>query len=79
MMPFRYREETCRKGRDEPMKPFTTLAVFLFSLISLVHILRLIFRWEIVAAGWVIPLWVSIPGFLITGGLALLIWKEMRR
>jgi hypothetical protein len=61
------------------MKPFTTFAVVLFSLISLVHILRLVFRWEVVAAGRVIPFWVSIPGFIVTGGLAFLIWKEMRK
>jgi len=61
------------------VKPFTAFAVFLFSLISLVHVLRLIFRWEIVAAGWVVPLWFSIPGFIIAGGLAFLIWKEMRK
>ena len=66
------------QDRGEPMKPFTTLAVVLFSFISLVHILRLIFHWEIIAAGWVIPLWVSVPGFIITGGLAFLVWKEMR-
>lgn len=61
------------------MKPFTTTAVILFSLISLAHILRLLFRWEIVAAGHVIPLWVSVPGFIVTGGLAFLLWKEMGR
>lgn len=61
------------------MKPFTAFAVVLFSFISLIHVLRLVFRWEIVAAGWAIPLWVSVPGCIITGGLAFLIWKEMRK
>jgi uncharacterized membrane protein YjjP (DUF1212 family) len=61
------------------VKPATTIAIVLFSLIAVIHILRLGFHWEIVAAGFVIPLWVSVPGFIVTGGLAFLLWKEMKR
>jgi uncharacterized membrane protein YjjP (DUF1212 family) len=61
------------------VKPATTIAIVLFSLIAVIHILRLVFHWEIVAAGFVIPLWVSVPGFIVTGGLAFLLWKEMKR
>jgi uncharacterized membrane protein YjjP (DUF1212 family) len=61
------------------VKPATTIAIILFSLIAVIHILRLVFHWEIVAAGFVIPLWVSVPGFIVTGGLAFLLWKEMKR
>jgi hypothetical protein len=60
------------------VKPATTIAIVLFSLIAVIHILRLVFHWEIVAAGFVIPLWVSVPGFIVTGGLAFLLWKEMK-
>jgi hypothetical protein len=69
---------TDRKGRGEPVKPATTIAIVLFSLISLIHVLRLFFRWEIVAAGFVVPLWFSVPGFIVAGGLAFLLWREMR-
>ena len=32
----------------------------------------------IVIGGWAVPLWVSVPGAVVTGGLALMLWKEMR-
>jgi hypothetical protein len=70
---------TERKVRGEPVKPATTIAIILFSLIAVIHILRLVFHWEIVAAGFVVPLWVSVPGFIVAGGLAFLLWKEMKR
>ena len=58
------------------MKPFTTIAIAIFSLICLVHILRLVYGLDITIGGWVVPRWVSAPGAIITGGLAYLLWKE---
>ena len=59
------------------MKPFTTIAAAIFSLICLVHIARLIYGLDIVIGGWSVPLWVSVPGAVVTGGLAFMLWKEM--
>jgi uncharacterized integral membrane protein len=59
------------------VKPFTTIAVGIFSLICLLHIVRLMAGIELVAGGWVVPLWVSAPGAIVTGGLAYMLWKEM--
>ncbi len=59
------------------MKPFTTIAVGIFSLICLVHIARLVFGLDITVGGWVVPLWVRVPGAIVTGGLAFMLWKEM--
>lgn len=60
------------------MKPFTTIAMGIFALICLVHIVRLGYAFDIVIGGWAVPLWVSVPGAVVTGGLALMLWKEMR-
>ena len=60
------------------MKPFTTIAVGVFSLICLVHIARLVVGLDITIGGWAVPLWVSLPGAIVTGGLAFMIWKEMQ-
>ena len=60
------------------MKPFTTIAVGIFTLICLVHIVRLGYGFDIVVGGWAVPLWVSVPGAVATGGLAFMLWKEMR-
>jgi hypothetical protein len=59
------------------MKPFTSIAVGIFSLICLAHIFRLLYGFDITIGGWVVPLWVSVPGAVVTGGLASLLWKEM--
>ena len=60
------------------MKPFTPIAIGIFSLISLVHIARLVFGLDVTVGGWAVPLWVSVPGAVVTGGLAFMLWKEMR-
>lgn len=58
------------------MKPFTTIAIVIFSLVAVLHVLRLIFGWEVVINGMAIPMWVSAVGFIIAGGLAVLLWRE---
>lgn len=61
------------------MKPFTNIAVIVFSLIAFMHLLRLFFSWEITINGMIVPLWVSIPGFVIAAGLAFMLWREAHR
>ena len=58
------------------MKPFTTVAVVFFALLAAGHVLRLIFGWEITAVGFVVPVWWSVFGVLIAGGLAFMLWRE---
>ena len=58
------------------MKPFTTIAVAIFTLMAVVHLLRLAFGWEIVVTGYVIPVWWSAVGIVVAGGLALMVWRE---
>ena len=61
------------------MKPFTTLAIVAFALIALVHLFRLIWGFEVVVGGTMMPQWVSLPGLIIPAGLALMLWLESRR
>ena len=60
------------------MKPFTTIAVAVFALIAVVHLFRLFAGWEVVVTGFVIPVWWSVLGLVIAGGLALMVWREAR-
>jgi hypothetical protein len=60
------------------MKPFTTIAFVIFNLIALLHLLRLIFGWEVIVNGVTVPMWLSIPGCLVAGGLAFMLWQETR-
>jgi len=39
-------------------------------------LLRLFARWEVIVSGFVIPVWWSALGFVIAGGLALMVWRE---
>lgn len=60
------------------MKPFTLIAIVVFSLVSILHLVRLILGWEILVGGVTIPLWLSGIGFIIAGGLAAMLWRETR-
>ena len=61
------------------MKPFTTIAVVLLSLISLLHLLRFVLSWEVTVNGTGIPVWTSGIAFVITAALAAMLWRESRR
>ena len=61
------------------MKPFTAIAIFIFGLIALLHILRLLYGWEVTINGIVIPMWASILGFIIAGGFVIMLWHESRQ
>lgn len=58
------------------MKPFTLVAIAVFGLVALMHVLRLFLGWEVSFNGMIIPLWASVLGFLIAGGLAFGLWRE---
>lgn len=60
------------------MKPFTTIAVIVFSLIALLQLLRFLLDWEVVVNGTMIPVWVSGIAFVIAAGLAAMLWREAR-
>lgn len=58
------------------MKPFTTIAIIVFAIICVFHILRLILGWEAVINHMAIPMWISGVGALFSGLLAVMLWKE---
>jgi len=55
-----------------------SLSVVLLGLVALAHLLRFVLRIEVVAAGNVIPMWVSVIGFLVPAALAVALWRESR-
>ena len=51
-------------------KAFSLVAGVIFSVIALMHILRIALGWHLSFAGWVVPMWVSWAGALVAGYLA---------
>jgi hypothetical protein len=60
------------------MKPFTTAASVVFSLVALAQLLRVALGWEVMVGGLLIPLWVSAIACLIAATLAVMVWRENR-
>ncbi len=58
------------------MKPFTTIAILIFSLIAAAQLLRFLFRVEVIAGGISIPLWPSALAAVFLGALAYMLWRE---
>ncbi len=58
------------------MKSFSTIAVFVFALVALLQLLRLVLGWEVLVNGISIPLWASAVAFVVAAGLAAMIWRE---
>jgi hypothetical protein len=60
-------------------KPFTLLAVLVFAIVALVHLLRLVYGWEATINGAAVPMWASILALVVSGGLAVMLWHESRK
>ena len=60
------------------MKPFTTAAVVLFSLVALVQFVRVALGWEVTVNGIVIPSWASVIACIVTAVLAFMVRREAR-
>jgi hypothetical protein len=51
-------------------KTFLGVTGVIFLFVAIVHLLRLIFKWEVVLAGWPAPVWLSGVAFVIAAALA---------
>ena len=59
-------------------KPYTVLAIVLFSLIAILQLLRFLVGWEIMVNGVTVPVWASGVAFVVAAGLAVMVWRERR-
>ena len=57
-------------------KPFTFIAIIFLSFVALMHIVRIATGTEILINHWSVPMWLNGLGALITGCLAVMLWKE---
>ena len=49
---------------------FPRLAGAIFLAVAVVHALRLVFKWQVIVAGWQVPLWLSVVAFVMAAYLA---------
>jgi len=60
------------------MKTGTLLAIIVFTIVAVAHLLRLVDGTQIVVGSTTIPMWVSFMGVLVPGLIVVLLWKETR-
>lgn len=63
------------KGRT----PAGSVVTIFLALVAGAHLVRAVLRIEVMAAGILVPVWMSVVMFLFTGGLAIMLWRESRR
>lgn len=59
------------------MKTGAKLAILLFSLVSIAHLLRLIYSVDVIVGEWSAPQWISVLGTIVPAAIAGMLWKEM--
>lgn len=62
----------------ETKKTALNVAGVVFFLVGVLHLLRLIFKLEVIIANFTVPSWVSIVGFLVAFSLSLWMFKSVR-
>ena len=60
------------------MKPFTSLAIVVFSLVALLQLLRVAMGWEVTVNGLYFPIWGSVVACVVAATLAFMLWRETR-
>lgn len=51
-------------------KTYGLVTSVLFAVVGLVHLLRVIFQWEMVVESWNVPHWVSVLAVIVLGFLS---------
>src|SRR6266446_6854827 len=59
-----------RKGRRLNRKTYITVTATLFLVVAIMHVLRIIFGWQVEIGGLSIPFWASWLAFPVAGALA---------
>ncbi len=51
-------------------RAYLLVTAVIFSLIALLHLVRIIFGWSVMLASWSMPMWLSWVALIVTGALA---------
>ena len=58
------------------MKPGSIIAIALFSLAALGHLLRIVFSLHVTVETTAVPMWVSVVGTIVPAAVAFKLWRE---
>ena len=53
------------------MRAYLQITGFIFGVVMLGHVLRLILRWQVQLAGWTVPMWLSWVAIPLAGTLCV--------
>lgn len=59
-------------------KPFTMIAALLLLFVAVAHAVRVAMNLDVIVDGYQVPMMASIVAAIVSGLLALLVWREAR-
>lgn len=74
-----YASDAASALKETDMRAYLQISGTLFGLVAVAHALRVIQKWPIEVAGWAVPVWASVLGFLLTGALAAWAFSSIRQ
>jgi hypothetical protein len=60
-------------------KPYLIVSALIFTMVALVHLMRLAQGWPVMMGSLSVPFWISAIAFLISGGVAIWGFSLVRR
>jgi hypothetical protein len=60
-------------------RPFTLIAALIFALMALIHLYRIATHFQIILGNHPVPMWVSYCALVVSGLLAVMLFRESRR
>jgi len=60
------------------MKTGSKLAILLFTLVAITHLVRLLGGIEVTVGEWNVPQWISLVGVIVPVTIAGLLWSESK-
>jgi hypothetical protein len=60
------------------MKPFTTIATIVFTLVAVLQLVRVLEGWDVAIGSFHVPMWASLVAAAFAALLAVMVWRENR-
>ncbi len=72
----KYLSLSTRVLETNTMKTGSMLAILLFILVAIAHLLRVVYGVDVTVGEWNVPQWVSVVGVIVPTAIAVLLWRE---